>query len=223
MSERVEAVLFDLDGTLAATMNPWDRCWSDYAARHGHRWGEADRHRTHGHGDWAVHLARVCGIGRPEQVVADCVDLMLEQVDTGQIALLPGAEKLLATAAERVPAGVVSASPRRFVHAVLDHFDLRRSLRVVVTREDRAQTKPHPAPWLHAASLLSVDPRSCVAVEDSAAGIRSAHTAGMRVLAIPSWGPPRHPAEADLAAHLAVDALQADRWLRRTLTEMSPV
>ncbi|QLY28629.1 HAD family hydrolase [Nocardia huaxiensis] len=222
MTEPIAAVLFDLDGTLAATMEPWDRCWADYAAQHGHTWSDDDRARTHGHGDWAHHLARVCGIASPEQVVAACVELMVAQVEAGAITMLPGVRTLLDTASGRVPTGVVSASPRRFVHATLDHFGLRDSLRIVVTREDQARTKPHPAPWLHAAALLGVGPGSCVAVEDSAAGIRSAHAAGMRVLAIPSWPPSRHPAEAGLAAHIATDAILAEQWLRDTLTELAP-
>ncbi|WP_327140067.1 HAD family hydrolase [Nocardia sp. NBC_01327] len=218
MSGRVDAVLFDLDGTLAATMEPWDRCWSDYAARHGHNWSDGDRRRTHGHGDWDRYLARVCGVEPADRVVTDCVDLMVGQVRSGRIALLPGAEALLATAVSSAMAGVVSASPRRFVHATLDHFGLDRFLRVVVAREDQPATKPHPDPWLHAAALLGVDPQYCVAVEDSAAGIRSAHAAGMRVLAIPSWSPALHPVEVELADHLATDAVHADRWLRATLT-----
>ncbi|WP_067829737.1 HAD family hydrolase [Nocardia inohanensis] len=218
MSGRIEAVLFDLDGTLAATMAPWDRCWSDYAARHGHTWTEIDRRRTHGHGDWAHHLAAVCGIDSVERVITDCVNLMVAQVNSGRVDLLPGIPELLTTAAARSVTGVVSASPRRFVTAALTHFDLLSSMRVVVAREDRAETKPHPAPWLHAAQQLDVDPSRCVAVEDSAAGIRSAHAAGMRVLAIPSWSPSIHPPEADLADHLAADAFQARGWLRETLT-----
>lgn len=222
MTGVVDAVLFDLDGTLAATMDPWDRCWSDYAARHGHTWTDADRRRTHGHGDWADHLAAVCGIDSAAPVIADCVDSMVTRVHAGQIVLLPGVESLLATAMNRTVTGVVSASPRRFVHAVLDHFGLRPALGVVITREDQPETKPHPAPWLHAATRLGVDPRCCVAVEDSAAGIRSAHAAGMRVLAIPSWSPAMHPAEAELADHLAADAVRGEQWLRRVLAASAP-
>ncbi|MEU8898918.1 HAD family phosphatase [Nocardia sp. NPDC048505] len=217
MSEPVRAVLFDLDGTLAATMEPWDTCWFDYAARHGHAWTDADRQQTHGCGDWAHHLAQVCGARSRDQVVTDCVDRMLEHLCAGNIELLPGVRELLAAAAT-VPTGVVSASPQRFVHAVLEHFDLHRTFAIVVTREDHESTKPHPAPYLHAAGQLGVHPKHSVAVEDSAAGIRSAYTAGMRVLAIPSWPPTRSAHEAALADHLAADAAQAGRWLRDQLS-----
>ncbi|WP_067690756.1 HAD family hydrolase [Nocardia jejuensis] len=222
MTDRIAAVLFDLDGTLVATMDPWDRCWTDYAADHGHTWTDADRTRTHGHGDWARYLAAVCGLDSPDRVTEDCVDLMLDRIDAGQIPLLPGVPTLLATATTHVPTGVVSASPRRFVHATLAHFGLADTLSVIVAREDHPDTKPHPAPWLHAATLLGVRPESCVAVEDSAHGIRSAHAAGMRVFAIPSWPATRRPPESDLAHHLAPTAARATLWLHGALTEMTP-
>ena len=53
---------------------------------------------------------------------------------------------LMTTATSRVATGVVSASPRRFVAATLDHFGLRRSLQVVGAREDQVHTKPRPRP-----------------------------------------------------------------------------
>ncbi|WP_405497619.1 HAD family hydrolase [Nocardia sp. NBC_00511] len=215
MSARIDAVLFDLDGTLVATMGPWDRCWEQYAARHGHVWCDADRNSTHGHGDWACHLARVSGGLPVEQVVEDCCDLMIARVRAGRIGLLPGAQGLLTLAASTVAVAVVSASPRRFVDATLAHYGLR--MPTVVTREDQTATKPHPAPYLHAAQLLDVHPQHCVAVEDSAAGIRSAHTAGMRVLAVPSWSAALRPPELDLATHHAPSAVEALPWLRSAL------
>ncbi|MFF2550589.1 HAD family hydrolase [Nocardia sp. NPDC058058] len=217
MSVPIDAVLFDLDGTLVATMEPWDRCWFDFAAGHGHAWTDADRRRTHGHGDWADHLAEVCGIDSAARVIEECTGVMIEQVRAGRIELLPGVKELVRTATNAGAMGVVSASPGRFVHATLEHFGLHRHWDLTLTREDLIETKPDPAPYLHAAARLGVFPEHCVAVEDSAAGIRSAATAGMRVLAIPSWADHPHPAEAVLAEYLAPDAARADLWLRTAL------
>ncbi|MEU0539650.1 HAD family phosphatase [Nocardia sp. NPDC005978] len=217
MSERVDAVLFDLDGTLVGSMDPWDRCWVDYAAQHGHSWTDSDRARTHGHGDWADHLAHVCGSDSPARVVEACTDLMIGQIQQGQVALLPGIAELIEAAADHAITGIVSASPRRFVHATLRYFDLHRYFPLVLTREDHPHSKPHPAPYLHAAELLYLSPAHCVAVEDSPAGIRSAAGAGMRVLAIPHPATLIAPADAALVTHLAANALAAAPWLRNQL------
>ena len=55
-----------------------------------------------------------------------------------------------------------------------------------MSSEEVARGKPAPDVYLEAADRLGVDPARCVAVEDSASGIRSAHAAGMRVIAYPN-------------------------------------
>jgi beta-phosphoglucomutase-like phosphatase (HAD superfamily) len=57
------------------------------------------------------------------------------------------------------------------------------------------RTKPDPAPYVLAAKLLGVPPEECIAVEDSASGLRSAMSAGMHVLqlrATSTAAPPMH-------------------------------
>ena len=62
---------------------------------------------------------------------------------------------------------------------VFDFFD------TIVTRDDVTNPKPHPEPYLMAAERLKVDPLNCVAFEDSIAGVRAAHAAGMRTVMVP--------------------------------------
>lgn len=60
-----------------------------------------------------------------------------------------------------------------------DRFD------VSVCGDEVARGKPEPDVYLRAAELLGVDPRDCVAVEDSPTGTRAAHAAGCAVIVIP--------------------------------------
>src|SRR5262249_1917495 len=62
---------------------------------------------------------------------------------------------------------------------------------VVVTGDDVTAHKPDPEPYLLAARLLGVDPRRCVALEDSPNGVASAAAAGCHVIAVPSLLPLR--------------------------------
>ena len=55
----------------------------------------------------------------------------------------------------------------------------------IVTRDDVTRGKPHPEPYLLAASRLGVSPDACLALEDSHNGVRAAHAAGMRVIMVP--------------------------------------
>jgi beta-phosphoglucomutase-like phosphatase (HAD superfamily) len=54
----------------------------------------------------------------------------------------------------------------------------------VVTGDEVREGKPHPEPYLRAAALLGVDPRRCVAVEDSPTGVASAEAAGCVTVAV---------------------------------------
>jgi beta-phosphoglucomutase-like phosphatase (HAD superfamily) len=82
---------------------------------------------------------------------------------------------------------------------VLDRLELTSAFQVTVSSEEVARGKPAPDVYLEAARRLGVPPSACVAIEDSASGIRAAHAAGMRVIAYPN----RHYPPADGVLALA--------------------
>jgi len=55
----------------------------------------------------------------------------------------------------------------------------------IVAAGDYRRGKPSPDPFLEAARRLSVDPRDCLALEDSHNGVRAAHAAGMMTIMVP--------------------------------------
>ena len=82
-----------------------------------------------------------------------------------------------------------------------------------MSSEEVAGGKPAPDVYLEAARRLGVDARECAAVEDSRNGIRSAHAAGMRVIAIPNAHyPPSNDVLAAAGVVLAsLDELTVER------------
>lgn len=209
------ATVVDLDETLADSAATWQRVFRTVAARHGHTWTDRDWTAIQGTSspNWSTYLARHCRDLTPEQAAAECVDGMVTAVHDGGVGLLPGAADLVTTAAELGPVAVVSASPRRYVHAAVTTFGLAAHLHATVTGDDVMHGKPAPDPYLLAAHHLGVAPGQCVAVEDSASGIRSAHAAGMTVLAIPNTTTARDTEVLRLADHQAPDAHIATKTL----------
>jgi sugar-phosphatase len=67
----------------------------------------------------------------------------------------------------------------------------------MITADDVVNGKPHPEPYLKGGELLGVNPQQCLVVEDAPAGIKSAHTAGMKVIALASTYPASALNEAD--------------------------
>jgi HAD superfamily hydrolase (TIGR01509 family) len=119
-----------------------------------------------------------------DHVVNLLLDGVIERV-TARIPWQPGARELLASLQRAgVPCALVTMSWRRFADAVV-HALPPGSFQVVVTGDEVAHGKPHPQPYLRAAELLGVDPRQCVAIEDSPTGIRSAMAAGCVTVGVP--------------------------------------
>jgi HAD superfamily hydrolase (TIGR01509 family) len=186
-ASRLAAVLWDMDGTLVDTEPFWIRAETELVAAHGGTWTTADAHALVGLDllDSADHLRRVGGV---DMDPVDIVTLMMERV-VDQIAddppWRPGALDLLAALrAEAVPCVLVTMSWRRLAGAVVDLLPPGSFAGVVVGDEvDRG--KPHPEPYLAAAELVGADPRTCVALEDSPTGARSARAAGCVVVGVP--------------------------------------
>ena len=102
----------------------------------------------------------------------------------------PGARELLAQLrAAGVPCALVTMSYRRFVEPVLAALP-PDTFAAVVTGDRVDQGKPHPEPYLRAAAPSSGwTRRTCLAIEDSNTGCRSAEAAGCAVLAVPNHVP----------------------------------
>jgi len=183
----LQAVLFDMDGTLVDTERLWWEAVQDIATGLGRPLTEADQPEVLGRpveytADWLGALTGAPDLGDRLH------DEFTQRVRTG-IVPRPGALALLdALARDGVPTALVTASPRSVADSVLAVLGADR-FRVSVTADDTARTKPDPDPYLAACRALGVDPARCVAVEDTPTGVHSAEAAGCAVLAVPSLAP----------------------------------
>jgi HAD superfamily hydrolase (TIGR01509 family) len=104
-----------------------------------------------------------------------------------------------------VPTALVTMSWRPLVDPVLAALPVG-AFDVVVTGDEVDNGKPHPEPYLRAASMLRVDPTRCVAIEDSPSGAASAEAAGCAVLVVPHMVPvPDGPGRTSAASLEGID------------------
>jgi HAD superfamily hydrolase (TIGR01509 family) len=214
----IGALVFDLDGVILQTEEVWDEVRGRYVIERGGRYDEEAQRAMMGMSapEWSRYLADELGVpGTPEEISADVVRLM-EARYREELPLIPGAKDAVDRLAARWPLGLASSSNRPLIDAALALSGLDRSFTATVSSEEVARGKPAPDVYLEAARRLEVAPEDCVAVEDSHSGIRSAESAGMRVIAIPnpSFPPDRDALElADLVldsiAALDVDAVES--------------
>jgi len=187
----LQAVLFDMDGLLVDSEPLWFEVESDVMARLGGQWSTADQQALVGGSldrTVAYLLARALRPVSPGRVGRWLVDGMISVISSRELTVLPGARELLAEVRSAgIGYALVTSSEREIMDAVIGQIGV--SFGITVCAEDVRRGKPDPEPYLLAAARLWVDPRRCVALEDSPNGAAAAEAAGCRLVAVPSLAP----------------------------------
>ncbi|WP_320669217.1 HAD family hydrolase [Patulibacter defluvii] len=185
--QRPAAVIFDNDGTFLETEGVWSRAEETLFARRGVPFlPEHKRHLLGSSFDAASRKLEefLDHPGGGAVLMAELIELVYAELD-GDVPAMPGAVELVTTLkAERVPVAMATNAARGFATKALDRAGQSDAFPVVLTVEDVAAPKPAPDLYLAAAEALGVDPRACVAVEDSPTGVASARAAGMTVIGV---------------------------------------
>jgi HAD superfamily hydrolase (TIGR01509 family) len=209
----IDAVVFDLDGVILDTEELWNEVREGLARERGGRWSERAQSDMMGMSstEWSRYMHDVVGLAEPpEYINREVVQRMLERYER-DLPLIDGAVDAVRRIAARWPLGLASSSNRELIDRALAVSGLAPLFRATVSSEEVARGKPAPDVYLEIARRLGVEPENGAAVEDSANGIRSAHAAGMRVIAIPN---PAYPPPEDALALAAV--------VLRSIDELSP-
>jgi sugar-phosphatase len=170
------AILFDLDGVLLDSTRVVAQQYTRWALENGLDPVEVMK---------AAHGVRTLEVVRrvaPHlDAVAETRKIEDREAVADGIVAIPGAVALLNT----IPRGrwCVVTSGTRYL---------------ATTRMRRFGGKPDPEPYRRGAELLKANPADCVVIEDAPAGIRSARSAGMKVISLPTTYPASELHEADV-------------------------
>jgi HAD superfamily hydrolase (TIGR01509 family) len=182
---RYQALLFDLDGTLANSMG-----------LHNEAWIGALKER--GHAMTAQILQEYAGIQNPRTIELfnerfgwklDAISVIADKEARFErnIAHVKPVEGVMAIAQkyrDEKKLAIVSGGHRELVKQILRALSAEDLFPVRVCAEDTKLGKPHPDPFLKAAELLGVKPEQCLVFEDGEAGIKGAKEAGMGVVRV---------------------------------------
>ena len=196
------AVIFDLDGVIMDSEQRWNGAKEALVRETGGRWRDEAPSVMMGmsSSEWAAYLRDDLGVPMDVDAISRDVVRRMEDGYREELPLLPGAGDAVRSLADRWPLGLASSSNREIIDLVLELTGFGEAFRVTVSSEEVERGKPAPDVYLEAARKLEVEPASCVAIEDSSNGLRSAHAAGMTVIAVPNPHYPPEPDALELAA-----------------------
>ncbi|WP_368858177.1 HAD family hydrolase [Nocardia noduli] len=190
MTARLAAVLWDMDGTLLDSEKLWDIGVRELAVELGGVMTDELRHALIGaSGPNALRLL-FTGLGvepTAEAILAAgrFLEVRVTELMTGPIPWRPGAKDALSLVrTSGLSSALVTNTKRSLTEFGLDTLG-RDYFDVSVCGDEVPEGKPEPDVYLRAAELLGVDPKECVAVEDSPTGAMAAQAAGCAVIVVP--------------------------------------
>ncbi|RSH94828.1 hypothetical protein EHS25_004634 [Saitozyma podzolica] len=184
-----KAFLFDMDGTLIDSTPAVLATWQVFAEKYDLDLTQVLK-SSHGVRT-ADNLRRWCGIEDEDRLAEEAAlfeNMIVEEarrlqaVGEAGLVALPGVSPLL----KQLPShgwAVVTSATGLYTSAALPLAGVPVPENLI-TAEKVTNGKPHPEPYMLGASILSVEPKDCIVVEDAPSGIRAGVAAGSRVLAV---------------------------------------
>jgi HAD superfamily hydrolase (TIGR01509 family) len=213
-----DAVIFDMDGTMLDTERLYQSVMQLAAADCGIEWTEQHWHGLIGRNkqDGAALLAQWFGPDFAVESFWDRCRVHYPGIFGKGIPLKPGViETLDFFAARKMPMAVATSTNADRARAHLQSVGILDRFSTIAGGDEVSQGKPAPDIFLLAAKKLGVDPKRCIAFEDSDAGVLSAHRAGMPVIMVIDIKPPE-PEAARVAQHVTHSLDEALAWLKAT-------
>ena len=182
----VAGVLFDLDGTLADTAGDLAGAVNRMRADRGLPPVPVDAVRPHASAGARGLLGAGMGVRPEDPDYPRLRDQFLEYYAAGlanTTSLFDGVARVLdALDARGLRWGIVTNKAERFTTPVVAALGLAARAGAIVSGDTTPHPKPHPAPLLHAATIIDVDASKCVYVGDDLRDVIAGNAAGMATI-----------------------------------------
>ena len=183
----LEAVIFDMDGTMVDSLPHHHKSWDVFFEMQGIKMEPAAFDRIH-HGTLYDIMPRIFGSHLTQQesyALGMIKEQAFRELYKNDIQPLTGLLTLLQQIkAAGLKIGLATAADNTNVDFTLDALGIRHFFDAIVSSDMVKEGKPSPAVYLQTAQLLSVMPAKCLVFEDTASGVEAAIAAGMKVVGI---------------------------------------
>lgn len=213
-TEKIRAIIFDMDGTLLDSERLSQKAWDAAAREIGEcvPWAIFLKMVGHRSADCMQILQREIGRDLPsEQIIASARKHYAQLVDNG-VPLMQGAREIFAFARKRQwKIGIATSTRRESAQKKLERAKLWQFVDAATCGDEVTRGKPDPEIYRTTARKLDVPADACLAVEDSPTGFRAAFAAGCTTVLIPDLIKPDAAAIRNAAAILpSLCALQKE-------------
>ena len=190
----VRGVLFDVDGVILDTECLYSRFWMEACHFYGFPMTKAQAlqlrslNKTAGQEKLRALFGPAADYTTIRQKRIELMDAFVEKEG---VSAKPGIYTLLDALDERgIPCAITSSSPQQRLESYLTPLNLYHRFKKVISGYDVPRGKPEPDIYLRGAAELGLPPETCLALEDSPAGILSAYRAGCLPVLIPDQDTP---------------------------------
>lgn len=187
MLQKIEAVLFDLDGSLVDSMWIWEDIDREYLGRFGIAVPEGLQDEIEGmsFSEGALYFKNRFGIpDSAEEIKAEWNRMAWDRY-AHQVPLKQGAREFIEYCGQQgIRLGIATSNSRELVENVIKAHGLLKDFDCIVTSCEVNKGKPSPDVYLEAARRCGVKPESCLVFEDIVSGILAGKAAGMKVCAV---------------------------------------
>lgn len=187
MLEQMDAVIFDLDGTLVDSMEVWPEIDVEYLGRYGFTLPEDLQYAIEGMGftETAEYFKERFHIPESIEEIKEEWNRLAYDKYAHEVPMKSGAEGFLREIRRRgIRTAIASSNSRQLILACLENNGVADCFDCIVTSCDVSKGKPAPDIYLRAASSLGVEPGRCLVFEDVPMGILAGRRAGMKVCAV---------------------------------------
>lgn len=200
-----KAVIFDFDGVIVDSEPLHYRAFLDVTRSFGKTFDYDEYLRTFiGYDDRDAFRVMLTGKAEPgdaalEQRITQLgrdKAVAFERAVAEGIEPTPGVVRFIDEAAAAGPIAICSGATRFDIDLIVQRLRLQDRFQTIVSADDVERSKPHPASYALAVERLAAQhaqldlrPGECLAIEDTAAGLRSARDAGLYTVGLASTGP----------------------------------
>lgn len=227
---RLDAILFDMDGTLMDSEPCWLRADLAMIAAFGGFMTEEEHDACIGMGavTFLPYVQEKYGITASFDEMMEFQEKTYLEIARAELRPFPEMIHFAQWAREKgIPIAIASGSTNMIIEETTALTGIQEMFPVRVSSHEVENGKPAPDVFIEAAKRLAVKPENCLVLEDSPVGVEAAYQAGMHTVAVPApvtRDPQGFLNKADLLFEEGMAGFRSDAmvsWLKEYFSDSS--